>query len=359
MHERKYVRLFLIGCSLIVLYLSAQIFRPFLYPIALAVVLASLLYPQFETLSTRLRGCKGWAALIICLGVLFLIVLPLIFLLLLLAGEVSEVYGEFQLKLEQGYFERWLRPGVGGFLERFRQQLGNYVDLSRVSLSTGVGGGIQQLSLFFLRQSAAILAGLFHLMVHFFVLMISLFFLLRDGGRLAAEVKSWSPLSERYENLIVTKFREVANATIIGSLLTALVQGVAGGLVFWTVGISNPLLWGALTALFSLVPVVGTAVIWLPWTLYFISTGAFSRALVLAALEIFFVGMTDNILRPLLIEGRAKMHTLLVFFSIAGGVAYFGISGVIFGPLVLALGLTFLELYKEEFREELVKSSEP
>lgn len=356
MQERKYARIFLVACSLPVLYLAVQIFRPFLFPVSLAVVLATLTYPLFERISVRVKGHRGWAAFLTSLLITVIILVPVVILLGLLSAELAQVYQQFQKKLQEGYFQNILDLRRYPYLSVWLERLKPFVDLEQTEVSQSFTSAIEKASLLFLRQSATILSSLFQLAVDFFVLIVTLFFLFRDGGRLGEEIKSWSPLSERYENLIVRKFREVTTATVMGSLLTALAQGAAGGLVFWIVGISNPVLWGALTALFSLVPVVGTAVVWLPWTLYFLATGATVRAIVLVLLEVFLVGMIDNVLRPVLIEGRAKMHTLVVFFSIMGGIAYFGISGMVFGPIVVALGLTFIELYKIEFRKELSKT---
>ena len=357
MLERRYLRIFLFVCLLILLYFLFQIFRPFLFPVALAIILTSLSYPVFSHIVTLLKGRQSWAALLTCIGITALIVIPFVGLLILLAGEVSHVYQQFQHSLDAGDFER-LDPRNHRYFGPILQWVNQYLPLDELDLIGSFATVVQQTSLFFLRHSTAILSGLFRVGMDFTIMVVTMFFLFRDGSQLIKEIKSWFPLSRSYERRIVAKFREVADATVLGSLVTALAQGVAGGLVFWILGIPNPLLWGVLTALFSLVPVVGTAIVWLPWALYFFSTGHILTAVLLVVLEIGFVGTIDNILRPKLIEGRTKMHTLLVFFSIVGGISYFGIAGMLFGPIIVAIGLTFVELYKLEFQEELSKSTE-
>ena len=185
-----------------------------------------------------------------------------------------------------------------------------------------------------------------------------MFFLFRDGPTLVDKIRRWIPLSLRYQEQIVRKFQEVSNATVIGSLTTAIAQGIAGGITFFLVGIPNIIFWGTLIALFSLVPLFGTAIVWLPWTLYLLAIGKNLHAFILVVLSIVFVGGIDNILRPILIEGKTKMHTLLIFFSIMGGISYFGIVGLLVGPIIMALGLTFLDLYRIEFKRELVQSNQ-
>lgn len=356
MQERRYARIFLFVLFLILLYFILQVFRPFLLPFTLALVLTSLCYPLFDRVCALIRGRRGWASLLTCLAITALIMVPLVLLLALLVGEVNHVYQQFQKSLQAGELQS-IRAGdyrlVGPLLEWVESRLPAGLDLMRSFVAA-----VQQVSVLFLRQGTAILSGLFQLVLNFLIMVVTMFFLFRDGPRLMDEVKTWTPLSARQERLIVDKFRQVASATVLGSLLTALAQGAAGGLVFWVLDVPNPLLWGVLMALFSLVPVVGTALVWLPWSIYFFSIGATLRAVLLIVLAVAFVGMIDNILRPLVIEGRTRMHTLLVFFSIMGGIAYFGMAGLILGPILVALGLTLVELYKLEFQQELSKPEE-
>lgn len=356
MQERKYARLFLFACALALLYLNFQIFRPFLFPFTLAVILTTLCYPAYDRVCRFLKGGRSWAALLSCLAVTGLIVVPFLLLIVLLAAQVSQLYQQFQRSLDRGELQALLDLRKNAFLSPLLQIADRYLPLDDVDLLGSLAEVVKQVSLFFLHHSKTIVSSLFRLVMDFLIMMVTMFFLFRDGSRLFGEIRSWTPLSYTQERAIVDRFREVTQATVVGNLLTALAQGVAGGLVFWILGISNPLLWGFLTALFSMVPVVGTALVWVPWAIYFFSTGMVLRGVILVVLEVFFVGMIDNFLRPLLIEGKTKMHTLLVFFSLLGGITYFGMAGMLLGPLVVALGLTFVELYKLEFREELSRS---
>jgi predicted PurR-regulated permease PerM len=174
---------------------------------------------------------------------------------------------------------------------------------------------------------------------------VVLFFLLRDFEYFASSVRLISPLSDEQELLFVERFRAVTRATVLGNLATALVQGAISGLIFFFLGMPSPVLWGALTALLSLVPMVGTALVWVPWSIYLFAIGSPVKAVIFLIFQILIVGGVDNVLRPMLIEGKVKMHTLLVFFSILGGITYFGILGMFFGPLLFAIAMTLLEFY--------------
>ena len=362
MEERRFVRLFLVVPTIVVLYFVYQIFEPFLMPAFLAAVLAMLCFPVYAQLRSWLRGRSNWAALITCLAVTAIIIVPFVLLIVSLAGQATEVYQTVQRAIQnpESDVEQWLdpvywrqNPIVGGVLETVEQYLP--VDITEIPILDAFSSGLQTVSGFFVRYSTAIVTGVAHLITNFFVMIVCMFFFFRDGGRLLAQFKTWTPLSESYETIILDKFRGVAQATVLGSLLTAMAQGAAGGLVFWILGIPNAMLWGTMMAIFSLVPVIGTAIIWVPWAIFLLASGSPGRALGLVVAALLFVGMIDNVLRPMLIEGQAKMHTLLVFFSIMGGISYFGIIGMIIGPIVVALGLTFMELYKVEFRDELEK----
>ena len=357
MQEHRSVGIFLLILFLVVLYFVFRIFQPFLMPISLAVILATLCYPVFDWTCQRLRNKRSWAALLTCIWVTASIIIPFVILVILLAGEVTEVYQQFQRRLESGDWQDLLNLQDNRFVRPFADWIGQYIDLGDIDLIGSLGAALQQVSLFFLRQSTAILSGLFRVTVDFLIMLVCMFFLFRDGNQLMKMLKTWAPLSEHYQRLIINKFQEVTSATVIGTLLTAVAQGVAGGLLYWVVGIPNPLFWGCLTAFFSLVPVVGTAMVWCPWAIYLFLTQSVLQGIILVAGGLL-VGVMDNVLRAFFIEGKAKMHTLIVFLAIMGGIGYFGIVGMILGPIIVALGLTCLELYKMEFQQEITEPTE-
>ena len=353
--ERKYVRLFLLVCSAPILYFTFRTFQSFILPVSLAVILASLSYPFFEWTVIKLRGRRSLAALVTCLGVTASIIMPLSILLFMLAGEVAQVYQKLQLALKQGVLLELLDWERSPYFGPLGNWISGYLNLGTINFTENFTSTFQQVSYFFLRHSTAMVSSLFHTITSFLVMLLTMFFLFRDGPSLKEELRSWSPLSEHYEQRIILKFREVTSATVLGNLLTSLSQGLAAGLIYWILGMPNLLFWSFATALFSLVPVIGTALVWAPWAAYFFLTGSSVKGFLLVILSVVLVGTIDNVVRPLYIEGKAKMHTLVVFFAIMGGIGYFGILGMIFGPIVVAIGLTFVELYKMEFNQELVK----
>jgi predicted PurR-regulated permease PerM len=208
-----------------------------------------------------------------------------------------------------------------------------------------LGAQAQKIGLGMLTAAAAFAAGILNFLVDYFIMAVAMFFLLRDSDYFARRVRAISPLSDEQESVFVDRFRSVVRATVFGNLVTTLVQGTVSSLTFLSLGLPNPILWGGLIALLSLIPVFGAALIWVPWTIYLFVKGSPGRAVILLITQIVIVGSVDNFLRPLFIRGGAKMHTLVVFLSIIGAVAYFGVAGILFGPLIFAIAITLVEFY--------------
>ncbi len=347
--DKASARWFLITVFLVVLYFCIRILQPFWMPVFLALISATLLYPLHSYLQRKWNHRKGLSALTICVGLTLVLLIPLLFLLLALAREAFDIYNSLHNPATSKQWSQWLSVDHNPVLQKIERWFPGSWTFRDLHLGEKLRDQAEQLGLVALGMMTSFLGGLFNFLMNYLIMLTTLFFLLRDGDYFAEKVRALSPLSNENERMFVEKFRAIAQATVIGNLLTGVAQGVAGGLVFVALRLPNPILWGTLTALFSLVPVVGTALIWIPWALYLFAVGSTWRAILLIALEAGFVGTIDNFLRPYFMEGRMRMHALLVFFSIIGGVNYFGVAGLLFGPIVVAITLTFVEIYELEF----------
>jgi predicted PurR-regulated permease PerM len=183
-----------------------------------------------------------------------------------------------------------------------------------------------------------------HLAISFFVMLYLLFFLLRDGDRLFAQLKRSIPLQAKQQNALFEKFVTVVRATVKGDLLVALLQGALGGLAFWSLGIRAPLVWGVLMAVVSVLPVVGAAIIWLPVALYLLASGLILQGFALIVFGALVIGLVDNILRPILVGQDTKMPEYLVLISTLGGLEAFGVIGFVMGPLIAAMFLAVWDI---------------
>ena len=185
-------------------------------------------------------------------------------------------------------------------------------------------------------------------------MLFVLFFLLRDHAKIVDTLHWVLPLSRSQEEALLTEAKMVARSAVLGSVLTAIAQGIAGGIAMAIVGFPG-LFWGTMMAFASFIPAVGTALIWLPASLYLILTGDWGWGLFLAGWGVVVVGSIDNVLRPILMQGSSNMSTLLIFLSLIGGIQLFGLIGVIYGPIIFALTLVLLRIYTIEFKDFLEK----
>jgi predicted PurR-regulated permease PerM len=220
------------------------------------------------------------------------------------------------------------------------------LDLSQELLAYSKHAGEALLS-----QGAGLAANVVALAIDFFVMLFVLFYLVRDGRQLLASLTALTPLREDQDERIVSRIREMARSVFVGSFLTAVCQGVAGGVGLALVGIPG-LFWGTVMGVVSLVPLVGTALVWVPAAGYLFLVGRWGSAVFLLVWCAVIVGSIDNFLRPFLMRGRSGLSPLFVFLAVMGGLEYFGLPGLLYGPLILTFAAAILFLYKEEFLAE-------
>ncbi len=347
--ERKHFAWMLI-ISLIILsfYLFYVVFSPFLVPIVWAVILAFVFYPLHRRLHHRLRGRKSFCALVMTIFVVFLIVFPFVYILSMLAHEAISTYAFFENGLKTGRFQSILElkehPIIQGLWQRFNQ----YVDLSELDLNSLLLENLRRVSVFAINQTSRIIRGFSFIIINFCLVTISLYYLFKDGDQLIKKIRQAIPLVPRDKDLLFARLEEMVYATIYGGILVALLQGFLGGLSFWFLGLSSPVFWGTIMAFLSFLPVVGPFLVWGPVVVYFFFQGSFFKGVVLLVWGGAVVGLSDNFLRPMLISKRTKLHTMLLFFGVLGGIKSFGLLGLIVGPLVVTICMTILDIYSEK-----------
>ncbi len=317
----------------------------FLMPVFWAVVLAVLFTPLFKWYERRLRGYRSVAALGTLLTVLFVVVVPLVVLGGVVTQEAVGVYqrvasGEIDLTEPVHAVEEML-PRLGRRAEELGvdfEQIRENVSTSALAISQTVASsllGVGQQALQFTLMLA--------------VTLYVLFFFVRDGERLRSLLIRALPLGDPRERRLFTKFAAVTRATVKGTFVIAAVQGAIGGVAFALLGLGSPLLWGVVMAVFSLLPAVGGAIVWVPAAVYLLLTGAWVKALILVGVGAGVMGTVDNALRPVLVGRDAGMPDYMILLSTLGGLATFGFSGLVIGPIVAGLFLTVWEIFAEEF----------
>ncbi|HWI84134.1 AI-2E family transporter, partial [Ramlibacter sp.] len=186
----------------------------------------------------------------------------------------------------------------------------------------------------------------------FFVMLYLLFFLLRDGRQLSREAARALPLEQEHTRRLLKQLATVVRATVKGNVVVALVQGTLGGLAFWVLGISGPLLWGALMALLSLLPAVGAAMVWGPVAIYLLSTGSIWSGIGLTLWGVLVIGLVDNVLRPILVGRDTRMPDYLVLIATLGGLTVFGLNGFVIGPVIAAMFLVTWDIFSQAREEQ-------
>jgi predicted PurR-regulated permease PerM len=212
---------------------------------------------------------------------------------------------------------------------------------------------------FLVSRSASIFSGITHFVVNFLVMLFALYYLLLKGPEILHELRQLSFLRPEHEERIIERFRVLTFAAFGGSLATALIHGTAGGIIFLFFGLPSPLLWGAVMAFLSLIPVVGTALVWAPLVVYYLLTGAVWKGIILLVVFVGVVGTVDNVVKPIFIRRGTEIDTLWIFLSVLGGIAAFGFLGLFLGPFLVTLLLVLIEIYKVEFRHELGGDTTP
>lgn len=345
-------RILLLGALLLACLGSAAIFQPYLHPILIALLLSTLCQPIHERLSTLIGERPSWAAFITCVVMMFVVVVPLVLALIALLnqgagyarvlidwvsdGGLSNAMSWPVVVWITSKLEAWL-PAEFLSPDRLKQQV----------MTTATG--LSSVLLSFSRQLAG---GLMGMVFDLCLMVLVLFFALRDHDKLMVFLRNAVPLSRSQEDNLLEETASVTRSVLLGNVVTALLQGMAGGFAMWIAGFSG-FFWGAMIAFASFIPVIGTALIWLPAAIYLIVTGDSGWGIALIVWSVVVVGSIDNIVRPMMMSGAASINGLVIFLAIIGGLQLFGLIGLLYGPLIISLALVLYRMYTQEFEDFL------
>ncbi len=307
------------------------------------VIIALMFSPLFRWMLLRLWHQRTLAALVTLCVALVIVVLPLAIVTTLVAMEASGGYARIQSGewRPSRYFYAWFAMLPGWALAGLdRIGLAN-LDALQQRLDAGLAQGIQWIAANTLNIGQNTLGFVVSLVITLYLA----FFLIRDGEQMVLELRRAIPLAPSHQQVLIEKFTTVIRATVKGSLLVAVIQGGLGGLAFWFLGVGEAFLWGVLMAFLSLLPVLGSALVWLPMVLYFLATGAVWQGLVLLAFGALVIGLLDNVLRPILVGRDTHMPGYLVMMATLGGITVFGLNGLVLGPVIAAVFIAAWHIY--------------
>lgn len=346
---------FLVVCTLLVLGLIGYILSPFLTEILIAAFLVVAFYPVYKKLNQWFRGLGGLASFVSVLLLIILVLAPLSVVALLISTEAIDAYQIIQVKIESGVFDKYFQWGDGGYFYDLKKQIEPIIDLDSIDLKQMIVDSAQSVSTWLVSQIGDLLKGVGGLILGLVILLLTMYYFFKDGDKLVSRVGKLSPLPIVYEKELFTKIRQMVKAIVFGVFLTSIVQGILGGIGFAIVGISNPVFWGTAMAFLSLVPVVGTALVWAPAAIVMAILGSYGAALFLVLWGLFLVGTIDNFLKPYLIGNRAHTYPLMTFLVVLGGIIVMDLKGLILGPIMLVVLMSFLHIYEAEYKRVLKK----
>ncbi len=338
MSQRRFQIFFFMAALAVSLILTLLVFRPYLTLLAFGGVLAIITHPLYRYLRKVFRS-EISAAFLSVLFIAVAVLFPLVFFLGALTGELIGVFGDIRAWFDTASLTSMLSSALP---ESLHSQIPNVMD----QVLGFAGTAASALS----SNIISIFSNAFSVLFGFLVVLISVYYLLKDGHKVKKRLLAMSPLADEYDELVFYKLSIAVRAVMGGVLIMGIIKGILAGFFFWIFGVPAPLFWGLLTGIASFIPVVGSALITVPAVIYLFLTGHLLAAFGLLAVSVAIIGTVDNFLQPKLVESKTKIHPLLILLSILGGLEFFGFAGFILGPLTLSVTLALFDIYEKEFK---------
>jgi predicted PurR-regulated permease PerM len=326
--------LVLVLATMLGIYVCWRLALPFIGPLAWALALAVMFAPAYRAILNRVRRPNLAAALAICL-ITAIVVVPMAFVTERLVSEAAAGAAVIKTKVETG---EWVRA-----IESHPR----IAPLARwIEENTNIPAAIGTIASWLTTQGASLVRGSVTQVIGLFLTFYLLFFFLRDRQLALDGIRQLAPLPESAINRLFRRVADTIQAIVYGTLVIACVQGTLGGLMFWWLGLAAPLLWGVVMGLLAIVPLLGAFIVWIPAAIFLAADGSWGKAIILTVWGTVVVGGIDNLLYPVLVGNRLRMHTVIAFVSVVGGLIVFGVSGVILGPVAVTVTRTLLEYWR-------------
>ena len=329
------------------LYLCWLMLKPFIGVLEWAIVLVIVFHPVHRRLAGKIRY-RSLSALLSCVLVILVVVLPLTLLTIAVAQELANVVPKLPSQIST--FLNTQTPLVGKISTWLQSRFGIDTSQSQEFL----GEQLRRASEFLLAFSWNLVSNILGGIVKAFFVVFTMYYLFRDGEQIVRRLPAALPVSVQQGEAIIGRTQEVVSASVYGVVTIASLQGLLGGLAFWLLGVPSPLLWAVLMTFVCMIPIAGSFLVWLPLSMYLMVTGHWIKAVLLIVWGASVVSTVDNFLRPKLIKNQTKLHELFVFFSVLGGISVFGLLGLVLGPVVLAITLGLLQTFGAQRVEPVV-----
>jgi predicted PurR-regulated permease PerM len=348
---RYFLILFLISFLLL-----GRLLWPFFSILIISFLLTGLFQPVFRFLNERLKFSGQFSSLVTCWLIIIVVFVPLMIFVVALSKEVLGIYplikGKNLALMMQQLLEE--NESVGRIKDIFA---GFGIELHPERLTSVFSEFGKVVGLFLYNQASAWAANIMNFVFSFFMMVIVIFFLLIDQERFISYILDLSPLPDQQERQLFRKFEEIAKAVLVGNGLCGLLQGFLGGAAFMFFGISSPILWGGIMAILAFLPIVGIGLVLVPAAIILFLKGSVGVGIFMLVFYVALSFSVEYLLKPWMVGERVKMHTLLVFLSILGGLSVYGVLGIIYGPLIVTAFLSLAEIYRKNYSEYVRKAT--
>jgi predicted PurR-regulated permease PerM len=344
---RYFLLLFLVSFLLL-----GRLLWPFFSILILSFLLSGLFQPVFKFFHLRFKFSEQFSSFVTCFLIVILVFVPLMIFVIALSKEVLGIYPLIKGKnlalmlqqlLEENQKVVWLKEMFAGF--------GIQLHPERITGALSEFGKVAGLYLY--NQASFWAANIMNFVVSFFMMVIVIFFFLIDQERFISYILELSPLPDQQERQLFKKFEEIAKAVLVGNGLCGLLQGFLGGAVFMFMGFNSPILWGGVMAILAFLPIFGIGLVLVPTSVILYLKGQVGAAILMLIFYAFLSFSVEYFLKPWMVGERVKMHTLLVFLSIIGGLSVYGVLGIIYGPLIVTAFLSFADIYRNNYSEHV------
>ncbi len=352
--EKSFVSKVFLVVLIGMLILLLRLFWAYISAIILALLIASAFYPLYSRVKKLLKGEERGASILMTIFIFLVLVIPVGGFVGTLSNEAFDFYRRSKdavslLKIQQ------VLEGDSIWAQRVRR-VGELTGIevnpeTLEELATALGKNV---GLFLSKQLRAVASNLLDFLIHFFLMMLVVYYIFRDGERLKDYISELLPFPIEQQELVVSKFREMARAVIVGNGLNGIIQGIIGGFGFFFFGLGSPFLWGTLIGFMAFLPFIGATIVYVPAFIILILQGQTGTAIGFLVYNGAYSIIMEYLFKPRMIGKGMRMNALLVFIGILGGIKLFGILGIIYGPLIMTIFITLAELYRLEYKEAMV-----
>lgn len=325
------------------------IFSPFFQPIFWSAILSFGFYPIYKKLKEALNGKETLSAFVMTAFILLLVIPPMVFIIANLAAQAVELYQLVTNYIREGNVERLIdQIRTLPITQKIKTNLFQW-DPLKENAQTMLLNASKSITNFSVGQVGTLTKNIFVLFLNVLIISFTTFVFLKDGDKAYQFIYNIAPLEEENKKAIFTQINETFSAVIRGQLLTSLTQAAIAGAAFWSLGLPLPIFFAIATFITALIPLVGAAGVWLPFTIYLFVIQSYTKAVILLVVGVGIISLVDNIMKPALIGEKTKLPYFLLFFGILGGINLYGIMGVFLAPVVLSLFFSLIKIYQDKF----------